>query len=301
MFKQIWRKFAPNPLDQILKRAVKENSRKFLIAWNRGLGDIPLGLYALVYRVREFVPDAEITFLTRSDLKEAFSFLKDVRVLVGVHWKRGVDFDLDRTLADLNLERSCFDVILERPDPTYWVQWQLGTMVPQLQWKRDWDGLCERFGLSDRMYIGVHVQTETNYGYQKNWPTHFWEEFFEKLSRQLNHQIILFGFQRTPVFDFPGIVDLRGKTSLFEMLSIIKNHCRVLVAPDSGVLSITYYLAEDFPIKMISLWADPNQGVLKQNVHSPNSLLVHVPLIGQNKDISQIPVETVTDIILGKL
>jgi ADP-heptose:LPS heptosyltransferase len=297
MFKRLWRRLAPNPLDQILRRAVKKKSRTFLITWNRGLGDIPLGLYALVYRIRAFVPDAEITFLTRPDLEEAFSLLRDVKVLVGTEWKRGNTFDLQKTLAELDLDRFHFDVILEDPDPTYWLKWQLGALVPKLQWKAEWDDLRKRFELTESAYIGMHVHTETSYGYQKNWPMHHWETLFKKMRENTQNKIILFGFQQNPVFDFPGIVDLRGKTNLFEMLSIIKNHCRFLVVPDSGVLSITYYLSIDFPIKVISLWADPRQGVLKQNVPSPNTLLVHFPLIGAHGDISQISVEKVMEIL----
>ena len=83
MFKSLLRKLLPNPLDKLLKKAQRENQRKILITFDRGLGDIALGLYALVFRIRSFIPEAEITFLTRSDLKEGFSLLKGVSVLVG--------------------------------------------------------------------------------------------------------------------------------------------------------------------------------------------------------------------------
>lgn len=73
MFKQIFRKIAPNPLDRLLKKAAKNNQKKFLLAWNRGLGDIPLGLYAIIYRIREFIPDCSITFLTRPKMGVCFS------------------------------------------------------------------------------------------------------------------------------------------------------------------------------------------------------------------------------------
>ena len=32
-----------------------------MLFWNRGLGDIALGLYAIVHRIRESIPDAKIT------------------------------------------------------------------------------------------------------------------------------------------------------------------------------------------------------------------------------------------------
>ena len=65
MLKKLIRKFGPNPLDRILEKAKQKNHKTFLIYWNRGLGDIALGLYAIVHRIRETIPDAEITFLTR--------------------------------------------------------------------------------------------------------------------------------------------------------------------------------------------------------------------------------------------
>ena len=54
-----------NELDRLLKKASSERKQKFLIVWNRGLGDIALGLYALVYRIKSVMPAAHIAFLTR--------------------------------------------------------------------------------------------------------------------------------------------------------------------------------------------------------------------------------------------
>jgi ADP-heptose:LPS heptosyltransferase len=284
--------FWSNPFDTILKTAQKKEKTRFLVCWNRGLGDIPLGLYALTYRIRQFVPDAEVTFATRSDLADGFQLLRGVHVIVDPEWKRGVPFDLNQTLSKAGLSRSDFDVILEKPDPTRWLKWQLGKLTPKLRWNPEWDSLCNRFPLSaDKTYVGVHVQTETNYSYEKNWPAEYWKECFQKGVLQHGVEFILFGFAPNPVFEGPGIVDLRGKTNLFEMLSIIKNRCRFLLVPDSGVLSITYYIDAMFPIDVVSLWADPRQGVLKQNVDSPNPLYYHRPLIAQNKDLRTVTVD----------
>ena len=85
----------------------------------------------------------------------------------------------------------------------------------------------------------------------------------------------------------------RGQTSLLEMLAIVKNRCRVLVAPDSGVLTMAYCLDCAFPLTVVSLWSDPRPGVLKQDVASPNPLLRHVPLIGADEDVRRIPVDDV--------
>jgi len=86
---------------------------------------------------------------------------------------------------------------------------------------------------------------------------------------------------------------LRGKTHLLSLLSIVKNKLDYLVVPDSGLLSLTYYLDAVFPLKMVSLWSDPRQGVLKQNVASPNPDLLHIPLIGQDESVANISVEHV--------
>jgi hypothetical protein len=85
------------------------------------------------------------------------------------------------------------------------------------------------------------------------------------------------------------------------MLAIVKNHCRVLVAPDSGVLTMAYYLDCAFPLTVVSLWSDPRQGVLKQGVASPNRELAHVPLVGEGEDVRRIPVEEVLRHVRGAL
>ncbi len=294
--KNLWKKYGINPFDTLLKKAKKANHRRFLICWNRGLGDIPLGLYGLTDRIRQFIPDAEVTFITRADLADGFKMLEKVSTLVDPEWKRGVPFDLKSTLVRLGRSDSDFDLVLQRPDPTRWLMWQLGKLTPKLSWNSEWDRLHERFSLCKaQSYVGVHVQTETHYTYEKNWPIDFWKEFFKRAVSEKGIKIILFGFAPQPLFEEEGIIDLRGKTSLFEMLSIIKNRCRYLLVPDSGVLSITYYIDASFPIDIVSLWSDPRQGVLKQRVPSPNSFLRHTPLIAKNNDLRTVDVETAID------
>ena len=249
MLIKLWRKYGINPFDSLLRRAARSAQTRFLICWNRGLGDIPLGLYALSHRIREYIPEAQITFVTRSDLLDGFKLLEGVTAVVDPEWKRGIPFDLDKTLLNTGLHRTDFDVIIEKPDPTRWLRWQLGKLVPRLHWQSEWDALAQRFSLDpNKKYVGVHVQTETNYAYEKNWPLEYWEKCLKKIYSEHQALIILFGFAPHPPFEAEGIVDLRGKTSLFEMISIIKNHCNYLLVPDSGVLSIAYYLNTSFPI-----------------------------------------------------
>lgn len=290
--KQFWIKHAVNPLDSLLKKAKVQGHKRILICWNRGLGDIPLGLYALTHRIRTFLPCAQITFITRSDLADGFKMLEGVHTLVDPTWKRGQPVNLEETLLHLGIRRTDFDQILANPDPTHWLSWQLGTLTPKLVWNPEWDVLCKHFDLVDRPYLGVHVQTETTYAYEKNWPVDYWNAFFDHIQVQYDIPILLFGFAANPCFTQKGIIDLRGKTTLFEMLSLIKNRCRYLLVPDSGVLSLTYYIDTAFAIDIVSLWADPKQGVLKQNVASPNPLLRHSALIGKNKDLRTVSVES---------
>jgi ADP-heptose:LPS heptosyltransferase len=301
MLKYLWKRYGPNPFDHLLKRAQGERKKRFLICWNRGLGDIPLGLYALNARIRSYIPDAQITYVTRADLADGFKMLGGVEIIVDAEWKRRVPFDLNATLAKVHKQRTDFDIILEHPDPSRWLLWQLGNLTPRLSWDPAWDLLRARFSLSkEKTYIGVHVQTETQYAYEKNWPIAHWRALFQRAIHEQGAEILLFGFGSNPSFEEKQICDLRGRTSLFEMLSIIKNHCRFLLVPDSGVLSMIYYIDASFPIDIVSLWADPKQGVLKQNVVSPNPQLKHRPLIARNKNLQSLSVESVMEELFHK-
>jgi len=284
-----------NELDKILEKAGDDNLKRFLVVWNRGLGDIALGLYAFMLRVRSFIPDAEITFITRKELEEAFLLLEGAMVITVPWWERGRPVNIERVVEDFNLA-SKFDVIFDNLNPTKWLVWQIGKVTPRLKWKAEYDRHWRRFfNEPSGIYIGVHLNTETQqfYGYRKDWPVENWKRLFESLSNKPDIRIILFGLNKKEPFNLPSVIDLRGETTLLEMLSIIKNCCNILIAPDGGVLSITYYLDVYFPITVISLWGDPNQGVLKQAVPSPNPGLVHIPLIGAGKDVSRISVDEV--------
>jgi len=319
MFQRLKNRFFCNPFDTALRKAAAEEKKKFLVVWNRGLGDIPLGLYALTQRMRSFIPNAEITFLTRPDLREGFALLGNVETLVNSNIRRWQEFSLQEVLGQLGHQLSEFDEVFEKPDPTRWLKWQIGSLTPKLSWQSGWDSLCERFAIKNGTpIIGVHVQTETFYnldaadlymaiaqsqisvlckipGVGKKTAEEKWRALFNRAASEMGAKILLFGFQPTPQFEGEGVIDMRGRTSLIEMMSIIKNHCTHLVVPDSGVLSITYYLDIDCPLTVVSLWADPEQGVLRQKVPSPNARLKHYPLIGKRKDVGRIPVEAVME------
>ncbi len=284
-----------NPLDRLLKRAKKKSEKRFLFLWNRGLGDIPLGLYALGARVRHFLPDAKITYLTRPDLADCFRMLPDVEVAVAPSMERGAPKPLEEWAREAHLQISDYDHILEKIDPTRWLSWQLGKLVPKLVWDPAWDTLAEKFPVQ-KGSIGVHVQSETKqfYGYTKDWPVGHWEALFAAFP---DREFLLFGMSKEPHFAAPNTVDLRGKTNLHEMLSLIQNRCRIVIAPDSGILSTLYYVDRPVTLRLISLWADPRQGILRQKVTSPNPCLDHIPLIGKDEKVANIKVHDVAQLI----
>ncbi|MBF8262815.1 MAG: hypothetical protein HW387_480 [Parachlamydiales bacterium] len=294
MFRTFARLFLPNRLDAICRMAERRSAKKILIAWNRGLGDIALGLYAIVHRIREWIPDAQITFLIRPNLQEGFTLLEGVQTIVAPMWIRGEPYDVEQTLVALNRSGKEFDLIIPHPSPTDWVRWQHGSLVPRLVWNKAHDDLYKKFDLPEgRVYIGAQATAETNYGLWRNWPPERWQELFHKIGSFSRARVILFGYGSEPFFESDQLIDLRGKTTLMELLSIIKNRCRYLIVPDSGILSMAYYLDAAFPLQILSLWADPKHGILKQNVASPNPMLVHRPLIGTHRDLSTVSADDV--------
>lgn len=290
MLKRLFRKLRPNPLDSLLAKAALRNQKTFLLGWNRGLGDIPLGLYAVVHRIKWFIPDAKITFMIRDSLKEGFALFRGVKTICAP-WKRGEPYNVKKTLKDLNIEQK-FDVIIEKPDPTYWVKWQLGMLMPKLLWKDEYDELCKKFDLNEERYIAIQTHSDTDHSPWRDWGEEKWEEFLKKVGRRKNIKVLLLGVAKKREFTNKCVLDLRGKTSLLEVLSIIKNRVAYLVLPDGGILSLMYFLDCSFPIKVVSLWCE-RQGILKQNVDSPNKGLLHLPIF--RKKIDDITVEEVLE------
>jgi ADP-heptose:LPS heptosyltransferase len=281
-----------NELDRMLAAAAKRGGRRVLLYWNRGLGDIALGLYSLIGRVRESLPGAEITVLTRAELEEPFRLMGVDRILAAPGLERGAEGGSAAACESLGIRPEHFDLVLDRPDPTRWLSWQIGKVTPKLRWQGAFDALWRRFDAlaGDAPLVGAHVSSETGrfYGYVKDWPAESWRALFKRIGDECRVKVVLFGLSGHDRYDLPGIVDLRGQTTFLEMLSVIKNRCRVLVAPDGGVLTMAYYLDVDYPVTIVSLWADPRQGILKQKVASPNPSLRHVPLIGAGENVARI-------------
>ena len=292
MFKTLKRLLLPNPFDAQLKRCAKRGGKKVLLGWNRGLGDIALGLFAMVQRAREIIPDVEISFLTRPNLRDGFSLLPGISVLIDPDLRRGECWEVPLSLRKLGMDPKSFDLIIARPSPTDWVSWQRGKVTPRLEWEAKHENLWKNFALPEGFtYIGVQVVVETSYGPWRNWPLKYYEQLFSRLEQLPHVKVILFGSDEKTEFPHKNLIDLRGKTTLFELLSIVRRRCSQMILPDSGILSMVYYLNLQFPIHVISLWGDPNHGILKQAVASPNLQLRHTPLIGALRDLSTVTVD----------
>lgn len=297
--KTIVRTFLPNPLDRMLKKAKQKNKKHFLFAWNRGLGDIPLSLFGMVERTKELFPDAEISFIIRENLKEGFLMLDGLKeVIIAPKWKRHAPYDVKQTLKELNIDEKQFDHIIEWPDPEYWVKWQKGKLIPKLKWQSSFDALCDRFNLDKKSYfIGVQPFVESGYNLWRDLPFTFWEEVFNKLTAHKNVKILLLGFDKKPCFNNKKIVDLRGETSVLEALSIIKNRCSTMILPDSGILTMLYYINASFPMKIVSLWGTNKLGVVGQKVPSPNPQLQHFPIVREDRNLQNISPQEILKIV----
>ena len=60
-----------------------------------------------------------------------------------------------------------------------------------------------------------------------------------------------------------------------------------------------YYVDCNFPLRIISLWADAKQGILRQKVASPNQDLKHIPLIASKKCLANITVAHIEEVLFS--
>jgi len=287
--------------ERALAKAAEDPRRDIVFGWNRGLGDIALGLQPLFQRIRSAKPNARIVVVTREDLREGFLLTDADEVLVVDGLARGAPLDLEANLRARGFDLAQAVALFEDPDPDRWIQRQRQAWPPRLHWRAEFDRRGERFAdeLPDAPYIGVHLSSETAqfYGYAKDWPLAHWERLFALSSTIDGARFVLFGHRPEPRLMRQEIVDLRGRTSVLDMLAVIRRCCGVLIGPDSGVLSFVYYVDAPCALTLISLWSDPNQGVLKQGTPSPNPLLVHRPLVGAGNDVANITPEEVARVL----
>ncbi|MCH9612399.1 MAG: hypothetical protein S4CHLAM102_08890 [Chlamydiia bacterium] len=282
--KQILSRYRKEPFDQLCETLQREGKKEIGIVWNRGMGDIPLSMYAATLRLKAKVPGAKVTYLTRKGLLEPFSLLPGAASVHAFDGGRGSD------LSTIDWHQfGPFDHVIEHLDIKYNFLWQINKLIPHLDWKEELDHLAEPFGLPERC-IGIHMETETDqfYDRDRSFSIPVWEEIFTHLIDEMGYHVVLFGAQPKEAQSRPGLIDLRGKTRFLELMAIIKNKLSVLIAPDSGVLCCAYYLNAQFPLKVVSIWGATNQGILKQGVISPNRQLTHIALKGEEQNVHAI-------------
>ena len=158
MLKKIEKFLGLNPLDKLAKGWKKENKKKILLVWNRGLGDIPLWLYGMFKQIKDAFQEAEFFVLTRQDLKEGFSLLQDIQILASGSLKRGASININQELAAFGYSMSFFDVVLEKIEPKPWLKWQRGLLVPRLCFPVDTKDVAKKFSLTEKKYLGVQCK-----------------------------------------------------------------------------------------------------------------------------------------------
>jgi hypothetical protein len=294
-----------NEFERALRAARQRGSHDYVFCWNRGLGDIALGLVPLLSRIRAHDADSRIVVFTRAELAEMFTLcdVDDLHVVPGL--QRGAPIDPIAAAAQAAIVLSPSATVFAKPDPTHWLDGRRQESCPSLRWDPAWNGRADRLlaATAGEIVIGAHVNSETAqyYGYAKDWPGAAWHGLFARFPATRNVRWLLFGNAATTVFAQPNLVDLRGRTSLLDLLAVVRTRCHVLVAPDSGVLTAAFYLAQDFPLQIVSLWSDPRQGILKQGCPSPNPRLHHEPLQGRNEDVRNLPVDDVERAVAAAL
>jgi len=294
------------PYERALARAAREKRDRVVFYWNRGLGDIALGLVPMFARAKARLAGAAIEVVTRAELAEPFRLTDASAIHVVPGLERGEPIGAGTACARLAADPRVGALAIDEPDPTRWLAVARDPAPPRFRWSAEFDALAAPFARrdDDRPWIAVHASTETarHYRYVKDWPDDAWRALFDAMAARRDVRFVLLGHSRAPALDAPNVVDLRGRTGFLEMLALVRTRCAALVAPDGGVLNAVYFLDSSFPITVVSLWSDPRQGLLKSRAASPNPHLMHVPLVGAGDDVRTIAPDDVLsalDVALG--
>lgn len=282
------RSITPNPFLSILKKLPQD--AKIAFFWNRGLGDIPLELFALIKTVFEYCEDAKITIITRADLYQGFTLLDPkITIYSSRYLKRKACEDYDKIFDELTLDKNSFNHIFYKPDPAYWVQKQKKGLKIQLRWDKSF---FKPFLLNtDQPKAFLHIHSETVYGFEKNLPQATWHDIIKQL-KQKSYYTIALGFAKKDSFDVD--CDLRGDTDLYQILTMMQEGSCLFIGPDSGLLNMLYYLDVQINMHLISFWANTDVGLLKQGSSSPNRHLKHDLVIAKKQDLSQLEASQIT-------
>ena len=285
------RAITPNPFLKTLSKL--PNKARICLFWNRGLGDIPLELYALIKTIRDTVKEAKITIITRDDLYQGFTLLGDsIEILTTTHLVRKSHEPYDLIFDTLKLDPKTFDHIFYKPDPAYWVKKQKKNLQIALKWNMALFNPLKIETYKPKAFL--HVHSETVYGFEKNLPKSTWDEVISDLKAKGYYTIAL-GFNKHASFEVD--LDLRGDTDLYQIISSLLDETSVFIGPDSGLLNILYYLDVQAKIHLISFWANTQVGLIKQGTSSPNKHLVHDMIIAKDQDLSKLNASQITEVI----
>jgi hypothetical protein len=291
--------------DRAMRRARRTRSPRFLFCWNRGLGDVGLGLSPLIGSIRRDFADARIEALTREDAVPAFELagVDAIHAVPGL--ARGTRAELRAEATRLGLDAAAYTWIFADPDPRRWMGTGREFPAARLRWQPRFDRLAGRFPelAAPGPWVVVHFQSETSqfYRYPKDWPPDRWAPLFDRVRAVVPARFVLLAAAPGAPVDGEGIVDLRGRATLLESLSVIVTRANALVAPDSGILSLTYLLDAQRELDVVSLWSDPRQGVLKLATPSPNRRLRHFPILGRDENVTNITADEVARQLLSCL
>lgn len=282
------RALTPNPFLQVLKKLPQKAS--IAIFWNRGLGDIPLELKALINTIFEYIQEAKITIITREDLYQGFTLLDPrLTILTSRHLKRKATEDYDKIFKDLDLDKTSFDHIFYKPDPAYWVKKQKQGLEIKLKWNESFFKPLDIPSNKPKAFL--HIHSETIYGFEKNLPKQSWDIIIADLKSKGYYTLAL-GFEKKDHFDVD--LDLRGTTDLYQILSTMQEGSCLFIGPDSGLLNMLYYLDVQIKMHLISFWANTSVGLLKQGSCSANKHLKHDIIIANNQNLSTLNPSEIT-------
>ena len=150
--------------DRAVRRAVREDRREFVFGWNRGLGDVALGLVPLFARIRARCPGSRITVYTRADLAQMFGLTDADAVFTVPDAVRGKPIDPAAAAAALGhalpprrhgVRRSGSHPLARRPAPGLSAGRCAG-IPPGTRWPI---ASCPR--ATTHTIVGAHVHSET--------------------------------------------------------------------------------------------------------------------------------------------
>ena len=108
--------------DRALENTRADPRNAYLFFWNRGLGDIALGLVPLFDRIRSRSPRSRIVVITRKELHAAFELTDadEVHALPGLAREERVD--ISAACRALRLDHASFSAVFDYPDPNRWLE-----------------------------------------------------------------------------------------------------------------------------------------------------------------------------------